>query len=200
VTGDRMTGGAAAVVLCVVVGNALTVGSAHTYALARGHGMDGTVALLVAVSVGGLIVGASLALLHEERDPRVPGTAEAMQLLGLAVMAAAGIVSGARYGLLGAIISASPAVAFFGAADMALELLHRSRKRRRQARPATAPTVPADVQQALRAAYLASVQAGDPLSQRTMAARFGLSRRKIRQLAPESTTSSNGHLGGSEAV
>jgi hypothetical protein len=36
-----------------------------------------------------------------------------MQLLGLAVMAAADITSGARSGLLGAIISAWPAVAFF---------------------------------------------------------------------------------------
>src|ERR1700683_56753 len=101
--------------------------------------------------------------MHEERGPWVPGTAEGMQLLGIAVMAAADIVSGARYGLLGAIISAWPAVAFFGAADMVRELVHPSRTRRREARPATAPAVPADLQQAVRAAYLASVQAGDPL-------------------------------------
>jgi hypothetical protein len=193
VTGDRLIGGAATVVLCVVAGSALIVGSTRTYALARSHGMDGTAALLVAISLGGLIVGASLALLGEERGPWVPGTAEGMQLPGLAVMAAADIVSGARYGLLGAIISAWPAVAFFGAADMLLELVHRSRSRR-PARPATAPAVPTDVQQAVRAAYLASVQAGDPLSQRAMAARFGLSRRKIRQLVPESTISGTGHL------
>ena len=56
------------------------------------------------------------------------------------------------------------------------------------------------MQQAVRAAYLASVQAGDPLSQRAMAARFGLSRRKIRQLVPESTTSGNGHHGEGEAA
>ena len=197
-TGDRLIGGAATVVLCVVAGSALTVGSTRTYALAKGHGMDGTAALLVAMSLGGLIVGASLVLLREE--PWVPGTAEGMQLLGLAVMAAADIVFGARYGLLGAIIAAWPAVAFFGAADLVLELVHRSRKRRREARPATASAVPSELQQAVRAAYLASVQAGDPLSQRAMAARFGLSRRKIRQLIPESTISGTGHLGESEAA
>ena len=152
------------------------------------------------MSLGGLIVGASLVLLHEERDMWLPGTAEGMQLLGLAVMAAADIVSGTRYGLLGAIISAWPAVVFFGAEDMVLELVHRSRKRRRQARPATAPAVPSEVRRAVRTAYLASVQAGDPLSQRAMAARFGLSRRKIRQLVPESTVSGNGHLGETEAA
>jgi len=200
VTGHRLTGGAATVVLCAVAGSTVTVGCTHTYALARGHGMDGTAALLVAVSLGGLIVGASLALLGEERGPWVPGTAEGMQLLGLAVMAAAGIVSGARYGLLGAIIAAWPAVAFFGAADMVLELVHRSLRRHREARPATASAVSADVRQAVRAAYLASVQAGDPLSQRAMAARFGLSRRKIRQLVPESTISGTGHLGESGAA
>jgi hypothetical protein len=104
-------------------------------------------------------------------------------------------VSGARYGLLGAIISAWPAVAFFGAADMVLELVHRSCSCRREARPATAPAVPSEVRQAVRAAYLASVQAGAPLSQRAMAARFGLSGRKIRQLVPESTASGNSHHG-----
>ena len=199
VTEDRMIVGAATVVLCVVVGSAVTVGCTRTYALAEGHGMDGTAALLVAVGLAGSIVGASLALLGEHRGPWVPSTAEGMQLLGLAVMAAADIVSGARSGLLGAIISAWPTVAFFGAADMVLELVHRSRSHR-QARPATAPAVPADVQQAVRAAYLASVQAGDPLSQRAMAARFGLSRRKIRQLVPESTASGNGHHGEGEAA
>ena len=199
-TGDRLIGGAATVVLCLVAGSALTVGSARTYALAKGHGMDGTAALLVAMSLGGLIVGASLVLLREERGPWVPGTAEGMQLLGLAVMAAADIVSGAQYGLLGAIISAWPAVAYFGATDMVLELVHRSRKRRREARPATAPAVPSEVQQAVRAAYSASVQAGTPLSQRAMAARFGLSRRKISQLVPESTISGNGHLSEGEAA
>jgi hypothetical protein len=76
-----------------------------------------------------------------------------MQLLSLAVMAAADIVSGARYGLLGAIIAAWPAVAFFGAADMVLELAHRSPSRRREAGPATALAVPSEVRQAVRAAY-----------------------------------------------
>ena len=198
-TGDRLTSGAATVVLCVVAGSAVTVGCTRAYALATGHGMSGAAALLVAVSQGGLIVGASLALLGEERGPWVPSTAEGMQLLGLAVMAAAGIVSGARHGLLGAIISAWPAVAFFGAADMVLELVHRSPSRR-EARPATASAVPSDVRQAVRAAYLASVQAGAPLSQRAMAARFGLSRRKIRQPVPESTASGTGHHGESEAA
>ena len=44
------------------------------------------------------------------------------------------------------------------------------------------PEVPGDVEQAVRAAYAASIVAGQPLSQRTMAERLGLSRRKVSQL------------------
>ena len=38
------------------------------------------------------------------------------------------------------------------------------------------------MEQAVRAAYAASMAAGQPLSQRAMAERFGLSRRKVSQL------------------
>jgi hypothetical protein len=48
------------------------VGSTRAYALPRRDGMDETVALLMAI---GLMVGASLVLLREERGPRAPGTA-----------------------------------------------------------------------------------------------------------------------------
>ena len=64
----------------------------------------------------------------------------------------------------------------------------------------TVPAVPGDVEQAVRAAYAASVAAGAPLSQRAMAERFGLSRRRVSQLAAEVTVSGNGHLGESEAA
>jgi len=46
----------------------------------------------------------------------------------------------------------------------------------------------------VRAAYVASVAAGQPLSQRAMAERFGLSRRKVSQLTGSLTAESNGHL------
>jgi hypothetical protein len=55
------------------------------------------------------------------------------------------------------------------------------------------PDVPGDVEQAVRAAYAASVAAGQPLSQRAMAERFGLSRRKVSQLVTSVSIESNGH-------
>ena len=50
------------------------------------------------------------------------------------------------------------------------------------------------MEQVVRAATLASVAAGQPLSQRAMAERFGLSRRRVSQLVTEVTASGNGHL------
>jgi len=58
----------------------------------------------------------------------------------------------------------------------------------------TGPTVPGDVEQAVCAAYAASVAAGQPLSQRAMAERFGLSRRKVSQLVTSVSIEGNGHL------
>ena len=55
-TEDHAIVGAATVVLCVVAGSAVTVGCTRVYALAKGHGMDGAAALLVAVSLGGLML------------------------------------------------------------------------------------------------------------------------------------------------
>ena len=55
------------------------------------------------------------------------------------------------------------------------------------------PEVPGDVEQAVRAAYAASVAAGTPLSQRTLAERFGLSRRRVSQLIASINVESNGH-------
>jgi hypothetical protein len=55
------------------------------------------------------------------------------------------------------------------------------------------PTVPADVEQAARAAYVASVASGAPLSQRAIAGQFGLSRRKAAQLVTAVSVQANGH-------
>ena len=62
------------------------------------------------------------------------------------------------------------------------------------------PQVPGDVEQAVRAAYAASVAAGQPLSQRAMAERFGLSRRRVGQLVAQVTVESNGHMPGKEVA
>jgi hypothetical protein len=82
-----------------------------------------------------------------------------------------------------------------------VEIAMQQVRRAREPRLTTiGPTVPGDVEQAVRAAYAASVAAGQPLSQRALAERFGLSRRKVSQLITSLSIESNGHaLAGTEA-
>jgi hypothetical protein len=119
-----------------------------------------------------------------------PGLARFMLWLGIAATIGANIAYGAVYGLLGAVISAWPAVAFTGSVEIAMQQVRRARVPRVAIIGPVVPEVPGDAGQAVRAAYAASVAAGQPLSQRAMAERFGLSRRKVSQLI---TTLGAGH-------
>jgi hypothetical protein len=192
VSGDRVIRLATAAVVCAVAAFAAVVSYSHIYGLGRAHGQDGTAARLLPLSVDGLILAASLVLLHEARNGRAaPGLARFMLWLGIGATVGANIAFGAGYGLLGALISAWPAVAFIGSVEIAMQQVRRARA------PHAATSglaVPGDVEQAVRAAYAASVAAGAPLSQRAMAERFGLSRRKVSHLVTSVTVESNGHL------
>jgi hypothetical protein len=71
--------------------------------------------------VGGLIVAASLVLLHEARNDRgAAALARFMLWLGISVPIGVNLASGSGYGLLGALISAWPAVAFIGLAEITI--------------------------------------------------------------------------------
>jgi hypothetical protein len=96
----------------------------------------------------------------------------------------ANIAYGAGHGLLGALISAWPAVAFIGSVEIAMQQVRRSRAPQAATIVPAVPAVPGDVEQAVRAAYTASVAAGQPLS----------------QLVTQITVSGNGHRPESEAA
>jgi hypothetical protein len=192
VNGDKLIRAAMTAVVIAVAGFAAVVSYSHIYGLGRAHGQVGAAARLLPLSVDGLIVAASLVLLHEARNGRgAPGLARVMLWLGIAATVGANVAFGVRFGPLGAVISAWPAVAFIGAVEMAMQLVRRARGPRRAAgTPAAAavspvpalPVPPGDVREAVAAAYAASLAAGAPLSQRAMAARFGISRRQVSQL------------------
>ena len=74
-----------------------------------------------------------------------------------------------------------------------MQQVRRARAPRAATSVPAVPQVPGDVEQAVRAAYAASVAAGAPLSQRAMAERFGLSRRRVSQLIASVTVESNGY-------
>ena len=110
-----------------------------------------------------------------------------MLWLGIGATIGANVAYGSGYGLLGALISAWPAVAFIGTVEIAAQLVRRSRGPRAATTVPAVSEVPSDVEQAVCAAYAASVAAGAPLSQRAMAERFGLSRRRAGQLVTQVT-------------
>jgi hypothetical protein len=183
VTGDRVIRSATTAVVCAVAAFAAVVSYSHIYGPGPGARTGWHGGPAAALSVDGLILAASLVLLHEARNDRdAPGLARLMLWLGIGATIGANIAYGAGYGLLGELISAWPAVAFIGAVEIAMQLVRRARG------PQVAeivPDMPGNAEQAVRAAYAASVAAGQPLSQRAMAERFGLPRRKVSQLVTQ---------------
>jgi len=76
---------ATAAAVCAVAAFAAVISYSHIYGLGRAHGQDGTAARLLPLSVDGLILAASLVLLHEARNDRdAPGLARLMLWLGIA--------------------------------------------------------------------------------------------------------------------
>jgi hypothetical protein len=127
-SGDRAIRALAGGVVLAVAAFAAIVSYSHIYDLGRAHGQAGTAARLLPLSVDGLIVAASLVMLLEARAGRsAPPLARVMLGLGVAATIAANVAFGAAYGLTGAVISAWPAVAFIGAAELLLTNIRRIR-------------------------------------------------------------------------
>jgi hypothetical protein len=70
VNGDRLIRAATAAVVTAVAAFAAVVSYYHVYDLGRTHGQSGAAARLLPLSVDGLLLAASLVLLHEARNRR----------------------------------------------------------------------------------------------------------------------------------
>lgn len=190
-SGDRWIRRATSAVVVAVAAFAAVVSYSHIYDLARSHGQFGTAARLLPLSVDGLILAASLVLLGQARQGAgVRGSAATLArwMLGLGVAAtvAANIAYGAAWGWLGALISAWPAIAFIGTAEMLIGLVRTNAAggglhARRSARP----RAPASNLDAARLAFEASVDGGNPLAARALASRFGITRTEASELVAE---------------
>lgn len=128
VTADGGIRAATSAVVLAVAAFAAIVSYSHIYDLARAHGQSGTAARLLPLSVDGLIVAASLVMLHEARKGRrAPALARVMIGLGVAATVGANVAYGAAYGTVGAMISAWPAVAFVGSAELLMAIIRGPR-------------------------------------------------------------------------
>jgi hypothetical protein len=155
--GDRLIRWATAAVVLTVAAFAAVVSYSHIYDLGRAHGQAGTAARLLPLSVDGLILAAGLVLLHAARcGLGAPALARLMLWLGISATIGANVAYGVRFGALGALISAWPAVAFIGSAEMAIGMIRRTRT-------AAVPEPPADLNGHGHAAaelFAADIEAG----------------------------------------
>lgn len=127
-TGDKLIRWGTAAVVLAVAGFAAVVSYSHIYDLGRAHGQAGTAARLLPLSVDGLILAAGLVLLHAARTGLgAPVLARLMLWLGIAATVGANVAYGIRFGPLGALISAWPAIAFIGSAEMGIGMIRRTR-------------------------------------------------------------------------
>lgn len=182
--------------IAAVTGVALVAGWVsydHALNVVRVHGESGMVARLYPGTIDGLIYSASMVLLDAARR-KVPAPPLARWLLaaGIGATLAANIAAGAAYGLLGAMVAAWPALALVGSYELLMLIIRGSASEPAVAR--VAHLVPGDVAEAVKVAYRASVASGEPLSQRAMAERFGLSRRRVSQLVASIRTGANGDI------
>jgi hypothetical protein len=146
VTGDRLVRAATAAAVSAVAAFAAVVSYSHIYDLGRAHGQSGTAARLLPLSVDGLILAAGLVLLHAaRRQAPAPPLARCMLWLGIAATVGANISYGLPFGPLGAMVSAWPAVAFVGAAEMALGMVRSARPPLRAGTPVPVPAPGAPV-------------------------------------------------------
>lgn len=124
VSADRLIRAAMAVAVTAVAAFAAIVSYSHIDGLALSHGQDGAAARLLPLSVDGLILAASLAMMHAARARRpAPPLARLALWLGIAATVAANIAYGVPYGPLGAAVSAWPALSFVIAVELLMSLI-----------------------------------------------------------------------------
>jgi hypothetical protein len=195
-TGDWLIRAATAAVVTAVAAFAAVVSYSHVFDLGRLHGQSGTAARLLPLSVDGLILAASLVLLHEARNGRpAPALARCMLWLGVSATLVANALYGLAWGVLGVALSAWPGAAFVGSVELLMGMVRRTRS---AGQPAGAQ-IAQDAEQAAQAALRATVAAGNPLSGRQLADRFGLDRAQVAQVRQAVLAGANGHGGsGSE--
>lgn len=177
----------------------------HAYDLVRAHGETGMTARLVPFTVDGLIWAASMVILDASRrgHRRVPLLAKWSLGVGIVATIGANVAHGLNHGVIGAIVSAWPALALVGSFELLMTLTRNAAPKFR-AEPLSEPDwcsgVDADApttepalapEQAVLADYLASLEGpGRPLSQRSLAEKHGIDRRKVKQIIAPATQSS----------
>jgi hypothetical protein len=190
---DRLTRITTALAVVAVALVAAVISYRHAYELVHAHGESGVTARLMPFTVDGLIWAASMVILDAGRRKQpVPPLAKWSLGVGIVATIGANVAHGLDHGPIGALVSAWPALALVGSFEL-LMLLTRNAT---QPEPTTQPerltsgsqdeicTKPAHpVEQAILADYVASLNGpGRPVSQRFLAEKHGIDRRKVKRI------------------
>jgi len=156
----------------------------------RHAGARGGIALLYPLLPDGLIVICLIALYEAARGGLArPRWATAGLVLGAGLTLAQNVGAGAATGVLLAVIDGFVPVVFFVAAEVLIWTI----RHRQVTGPGTSPgTVPADVAEAAKAWYEATVAVGNPATANRLQSKFPLSRTQAAKVI-ESATPRNGH-------
>ncbi|CNG14016.1 Protein of uncharacterised function (DUF2637) [Mycobacterium tuberculosis] len=191
---DRLIRVTTALAVVAVAAVAALISYAHMLDLVRTHGETGVTARLAPFTVDGLIWAASMVILDaSRRDRPIPALAAWSLAAGICATVGANVAHGAAHGPIGALVSAWPALALVGSFELLMTLT-----RRQVPRPVTAPrpgrtgpeqpdpgcaSLVQPVEQAVLAEYRASLHGpGRPVSQRYLAEKYGIDRRKVKQI------------------
>ena len=108
----------------VVAGIAAVISFVHIEHLAVTHGQTVLAAMLLPLSIDGTVAASSLVMLRSARMKLpVPKLARVMLVLAVLATLACNVLFGAGFGIVGALLSGWPAVAFIGCAEMAIGMI-----------------------------------------------------------------------------
>ncbi|MBO3753082.1 DUF2637 domain-containing protein [Streptosporangiaceae bacterium NEAU-GS5] len=193
---DRLTRITTALAVMAVAAVAAVISYQHAYELVSSHGESGFTARLVPFTVDGLIWAASMVILDASRRERpIPPLAKWSLGVGIVATIGANVAHGMNHGVIGAVVSAWPAVALVGSFEL-LMLLTRNAAASSEPQSVEEPDAVASVskqterteveqtpEEAILSDYLASLNGpGRPMSQRSLADKHGVDRRKVKQI------------------
>ncbi|GGU89690.1 hypothetical protein GCM10010182_00080 [Actinomadura cremea] len=210
---DRLIRLTTALAVIAVATVAAVISYTHAHELVRAHGETCATARLVPLTIDGLIWAASMVILDASRHHRpIPALAKWSLAAGIVATVGANVAHGAAHGPIGALVGAWPALALVGSFELLMTLTRTavsgaaSKRQCAASEPpepasteveqptdqAVEPTAEQTVEQVLLAEYRASLHGpGRPLSQRYLAEKHGLDRRKVKKIIAETRPASN---------
>ncbi|CAL9421963.1 hypothetical protein SUDANB67_03062 [Nocardiopsis dassonvillei] len=164
--------------VCGVAVIAAIVSYRHAYAVVTAYGESGATAIMIPLTIDGLVYAASMVILHSARvGVKAPPLAWMLLWLGITATLAANVAHGWQNGLVGSIVAAWPAVALVGCYEMLMWLVRTNGRANTEE-----PTERLDLDQQAIKAYRESVRIGNPISGHRLAEKYGRSRRWSRSI------------------